>query len=503
MGQGKEDPMERRDLRWAAGCLAVAFCFVSKEAVRYTALWTFELKSALLMTCIMGFAALGFAVLGFAAFRRNRQLWSNNGLLVGLAALSCAGMVVHGLRMNGLAMPEWAVTLSFVAIEASLLLLVVVSQYLLCFSWASRMSAFAWGVVIAGVIQILLAFMLAPIAQAVTILGAPLAVAMLLVSRRALRNEEPRPFGGGALEGEEGPKRVKEAKAAPMPLFSMRQAFFEPKSFSGYCLTVFLLSIVLMGAYSQWRGQQDGHLVSMLVQVASGFGFMLPALAVVAMEKSLQVKSLFYLSQTTVLPIALGALYLATAFSGPSVSLSVVLFDAAYALMLFVIWLAPRVFEGADSFAVMWMGLLIYKMGWFVGVLSTASLSATPLSWVGNVVVVVAFLLLVATSAVSVMNNYRSMEHKTADPAPAAPPFFERACEALGEEYALTEREREVLWLLARGRTASYIARDLVISEPTVRTHTAHIYRKMQVNSQQQLLDKVDEETKKQAASSA
>ena len=64
-----------------------------------------------------------------------------------------------------------------------------------------------------------------------------------------------------------------------------------------------------------------------------------------------------------------------------------------------------------------------------------------------------------------------------------------------------TAREQDVLLLLAKGRTASYIARDLVVSEPTVRTHMSHIYRKMDVASHQQLLDTVEQATRQASGS--
>lgn len=47
----------------------------------------------------------------------------------------------------------------------------------------------------------------------------------------------------------------------------------------------------------------------------------------------------------------------------------------------------------------------------------------------------------------------------------------------------LTERETEILALLAAGKTAKAIARELGLSVPTVRTHTQHILRKLGVHS--------------------
>ena len=45
--------------------------------------------------------------------------------------------------------------------------------------------------------------------------------------------------------------------------------------------------------------------------------------------------------------------------------------------------------------------------------------------------------------------------------------------------------------LLAQGRTRLYIQEELVLSENTVKTHIAHVYRKLGVNNRQDLLDLV------------
>lgn len=68
----------------------------------------------------------------------------------------------------------------------------------------------------------------------------------------------------------------------------------------------------------------------------------------------------------------------------------------------------------------------------------------------------------------------------------------ETRCAYLAGEKGLTPREGEVLLLLARGRNAAVIARELVISPYTAKTHIYRIMRKFDVRSQQDLIDIID-----------
>ncbi|MDR1184748.1 MAG: helix-turn-helix transcriptional regulator, partial [Coriobacteriales bacterium] len=65
----------------------------------------------------------------------------------------------------------------------------------------------------------------------------------------------------------------------------------------------------------------------------------------------------------------------------------------------------------------------------------------------------------------------------------------------IAQHYELTPRETEVLLLLARGRNAGYIQREFVVSLHTARTHIKRIHSKLQIHSQQELLDLIDRES--------
>lgn len=69
-----------------------------------------------------------------------------------------------------------------------------------------------------------------------------------------------------------------------------------------------------------------------------------------------------------------------------------------------------------------------------------------------------------------------------------------RACDTVAARYLLSPRERQVLWLLAHGRTSTSIAEQLYISKDTSRTHIKNIYQKAVVHSRQELTDMLETE---------
>ena len=69
---------------------------------------------------------------------------------------------------------------------------------------------------------------------------------------------------------------------------------------------------------------------------------------------------------------------------------------------------------------------------------------------------------------------------------PDAPPLIRR-CNEVAWRYGLSEREHDVLILLARGLNAQQVADRMVVSRNTVKSHMAHIYSKLSIHTRAEL----------------
>lgn len=70
---------------------------------------------------------------------------------------------------------------------------------------------------------------------------------------------------------------------------------------------------------------------------------------------------------------------------------------------------------------------------------------------------------------------------------------FRTQCETIANRYLLSRRETEVLFLLAKGHNAAYIQKKLCITQSTAKTHIYHIYQKLDIHTQQELLAMVSD----------
>ena len=70
--------------------------------------------------------------------------------------------------------------------------------------------------------------------------------------------------------------------------------------------------------------------------------------------------------------------------------------------------------------------------------------------------------------------------------------FLDESCMRLSREHELSERQSEVLALLARGYDTPAISRKLYVSQNTVRTHVKKLYVTLGVHSKQDLIELVN-----------
>lgn len=71
--------------------------------------------------------------------------------------------------------------------------------------------------------------------------------------------------------------------------------------------------------------------------------------------------------------------------------------------------------------------------------------------------------------------------------------YWKQSILEIAEEADLSPRETEVLELLSRGRDTDYIHDALFISSHTVKTHCYHLYKKLDVHSQQEIITLVEQ----------
>lgn len=73
-----------------------------------------------------------------------------------------------------------------------------------------------------------------------------------------------------------------------------------------------------------------------------------------------------------------------------------------------------------------------------------------------------------------------------------AAPTYDEVLGRICEKFGLSPRERDVCALLGRGRNRQFVADELGISLETAKTHATNVYRKLDVHSQQDLLDVIE-----------
>lgn len=113
---------------------------------------------------------------------------------------------------------------------------------------------------------------------------------------------------------------------------------------------------------------------------------------------------------------------------------------------------------------------------------SLAQVATDPLAVLG--ICLLAFLLIPITKREQSIIDLTS--------APVKPSEIDEICNEVASEFVLSEREAEILKLIAKGNTANGIANKLFISPNTVNTHIRHIYDKVGIHKRSEFLEYLD-----------
>lgn len=161
----------------------------------------------------------------------------------------------------------------------------------------------------------------------------------------------------------------------------------------------------------------------------------------------------------------------------------------AYVLFDVVLWLQlPKVFERIGTIRTFLVSRLFLEGAVAVGVVVREALTHTGFLVFDLVALAVVAFLLAALTLSFHGGTIGSVWDLMPEPLTHTGKF-RAACEAIAERFGLTPREAEVMRLVMRGRSGAYVQENLFISKSTFQTHMRNLYKKLDVHTNQELLD--------------
>ncbi|MCI8468154.1 MAG: helix-turn-helix transcriptional regulator [Eggerthellaceae bacterium] len=253
-------------------------------------------------------------------------------------------------------------------------------------------------------------------------------------------------------------------------------------------------------------GGLRGHLPLMLAGVA----FIGTALIFYLMKHVNPALLSLERSQLVLLPVLAGGLAIMSDVTMPALGVvALVLFSLSYLFDFAnrsILSLRGNLLSLSSAYCFS-KGRLFIILGQALGWVGVAFLASPMGSGFAPVLTTALLILMCAYIAIGTLNPKKYPlidEVADEDPEPMAAPAeapeepavverpYKNRCLKAAQHYDLTPREGEILSYLARGRNAKYIADQLFVAERTVKTHTYHIYQKMGIHSQQELINIVE-----------
>lgn len=196
-------------------------------------------------------------------------------------------------------------------------------------------------------------------------------------------------------------------------------------------------------------------------------------------------------------PLVIAAAYLSTSLEGVHSTLYVIpLFTIRKTLLLFTLMAAIHYFSGRDRLLCFAISMACVEIGNLAQTAIGRIVEMAPIPtdvWTSIIFCIVLVLMFVIPLLIVWPGRASAPSPDVASDEERQRQAHAQALAELAAHHNLTGREREVLEVLDTGRNAEYIARTLYIAHSTAKSHIAHIYQKTGLNSQQLLMDVVEQ----------
>lgn len=408
---------------------------------------------------------LSIIAVAFALYRRWRA--SNRRFVVAAAVITCAGTAAMALVPHLFGTGASAVALHLASFATG------TGSGFLLITWASL---FAKGRARAS-LQIAGGFLVSSALAAIG-MALPFAAAAVLIAALPLAS------GCAILRVFALAARIDEEK--PLVIPTNLVARWLPWRLS--------LGLVAMGlgygmAYQFAFAAHNGWLV------ASGCLFVNAVLGAFIVGYTFKTKRNFGFSamNLAILPLAGFAQTLLLVYHEALIVPAFLIMRVAYVMFDALLWLQlPKVYERMGTVRTFLLARLLLEGSVALGIVARLFIEAFDLTgekWIFLVLLAFLFLALTLTfqgeSFGTVWNLVTKLSVRTGK--------FRRACRSIERDFRLTPRESEIMGLVLRGRNGTYIEEQLVISKSTFQTHMRNLYHKLDVHSNQELLDVLEE----------
>jgi len=182
--------------------------------------------------------------------------------------------------------------------------------------------------------------------------------------------------------------------------------------------------------------------------------------------------------------------------SGDMRALALAFMGVAQTIVVIFLWLAivdVAHYSAIHPYAIFGAGWVLYTLPFAAGICLAWFIPTGPME--RNIATVLSYVIILLLVFV-LDSEPKGVRRLFADLGPMIPKSddfadVDRNCQRVGEAHGLTAREIEIMQMICRGRSKGYIAEALFVSENTVRSHSKHLYQKLDVHTKQELIDLV------------